>query len=449
MILYTSSKHDEVASGYNTAYGADESHFSHKLTTAVIEQLLKRRSEFRFSSCIDIGCGQGELLHYLMNRAGALASTANQPDRFLGVDISRVAIQQAEEKWPSCTWVVDSFQDMVRNGTVAERYPEGVDLIVNKAGLTKVESEEEFVWIHESIRALLADQGCFLYIWSRKFYRKWLSNNTVGWKRDPLQIVFDVFGEPCYLHNPSKYVFLYGGEGHCPPANPFPVRAHFDFDGGRSRSIPLYYDHQLRGRADLALGSRKQSAARAHDHALIGGAGIPLKRSFNSPIRRFANKHLPAGIDFESLEFPIRNSRSLVERVQEFCTGKHTHLIVGGSFTDWNIDPDTGQHYTDPDEFRSRIRWFTQYVLRHQNGRLLFLFRYTKNDSATSEDVEGAGQFRKIMSSIAQEFDVETYDYNTWETVAGRNISFGISLLRRVARVCRRILYSVKTGVRS
>ena len=149
MIVYHNSSVDKSAESYNSKYAADPEHFSHRATFAAIEHYFATVPAFSPRSCIDIGCGQGQVLSFIVDLISRGGDAVDR-SKMLGVDKSVVAIQQCDIKWPKNAWVADDYVSYLRSQDFGERFPDGVDLIVNKGGFTHVYGEQDYVEAMES-----------------------------------------------------------------------------------------------------------------------------------------------------------------------------------------------------------------------------------------------------------------------------------------------------------
>ncbi len=451
MIIYESEANAIDAAGYNTAYAKSEAHFNPKPGFKIVDQLVDFSAEACPASCIDIGCGQGALLDHIYSCSRKVGGDRIKPERFLGVDISKVAIDQCENANPSLAWVVDSFQGYAEAADPASRFPDGVDLIVNKAGLTKVGSEDEFENIFLSIRNLLSDSGHFLFTCSKPFYRKWLSANATDWRREPIQIAFDIFGEPQYLTDETRYILLFSKR--TPDLkDAYPAAVEFEFEDGSKSRIDTYFDLDIRRRVELATGlPHPRGSTRLNKVTLLSDMNFAA----NPDIRVSSSYAIPQirgkGLKVHRLRRPLNSSKSLILRANEFCGVKCSHVLLGGSLNDWLVSSDTGQPHVDPDEFEARLDWFFSFLKRHQSAHVTFLtaFPIGERHHPTSGDLysESAAQpFKETLRNLTKAHGVQFADVTPQLTSKLRWFGVGGPLWQR-ASMLKRLTKAISTSL--
>jgi SAM-dependent methyltransferase len=342
-----------AAATYDAAYSASAEHFKQDAALKVLERLFHAVQDLRPHSCLEIGCGQGELLAAVYQRCEQLAGARLDPCAFLGVDMSRAAISQCERKHPALAWVIDSFQGYLRHADLVQRFGSGCDLVLNKGGLTKVGSEAEFEWVAERIKAALAPGGHFLWLIGKRFYTRWASIHTRGWKRDPVQILHDCFGEPHPVPDDTRVILLFRNGAWREARAPEPRTVEFELAGAPRRAIDVYFDPEVRERVRLAASPPQRARA-----VLLADLIFQPAPRVALPLGHAVGRRDLPGLTLHELRRPLRSSRALVERATQICSVPCDSLVLGGSFSDWLVDASSGQTHVDVDEFEARLDWF-------------------------------------------------------------------------------------------
>jgi SAM-dependent methyltransferase len=431
MILYKNKAFKDWSSGYDNAYSAEPEHFKHDWINKTLIDLFNTKSLIEIESCLDVGCGQGELLQYLWANFRT-DKNSNSGKSFIGVDISGVAIQQCEDKFKHLSWAQDSIQEFLKSEFASDVFPTGIDLIINKAGITKVNSENEYSELISLIYKNLSKNGSFLFSLSKNFYKKWISSNTLGWSKDPIQIIFDIFGQPLRVPSESKFLFIFSKVPDLHNVKSFPSEVEFEFHESRTKSIPIYFDHDLRDRVEISLSN--ESTAIPKDSLLAS----ELNFNFGAEKLNLSgqlSKKIGSNTKFTLVNKPIRSSRSLTNRISEFCLEKHESVFLGGSFKDWLYDSESQQTFIDIDEFEARVNWALKFLRKHQPGKIIFALGFPIGEEALKSGMissETAAQpFAEITEKICRNLDINFVNLNCIRTKTGANVR-DLSLRRRV-----------------
>lgn len=408
MILYKNPATAKIAANYNAVYAADTGHFRHRVTFEAIDSFMASHG-LDPKSCIDIGCGQGQVL---MHIADALTKRGATLDgrQLVGVDISEVAIDQCESKRSDLGWIVDRYQTFLNNDAFRSLFPNGVDLIVNKGGFTHVRSEKEYRRTTERTRDALSENGFYLFIKNVKFYKKWSHTRAKKWEHDPLQIIFDCFGEPFTFPNSGYFVYLFAKDSRRQPQDTFPHHVDFALADGSNFMGLVHFDPRTRARVLSSVRPEIPSRKLLITDIYLSPAP-EVRVAMTAVLNR--DKCLPA--DTLVVKSQWRTSKAFVERAHELCSVSADHIMFGGSFTDWLVDPEFRQSHVDADEFENRLNWFLGFIRRHQaSARLHFVtvFPISQGPDTLGNiySPETAEPFRRVVQTLTKRYGVELMD---------------------------------------
>lgn len=412
MLHYKNPAVAKYAANYNMVYRTDLDNFQHRVTFKAIDQFLasNRRS---VETCIDIGCGQGQVLAHVAD------NLRKKGNGFVGIDISDVAIEQCEERRPDLTWIVDDYKNFLDRPEFKQLFPAGVDLIVNKGGFTHVRTEADYSDTMQKTREALSERGHFLYIKSKKFYHKWTNLVAGRWEREPLQIVFDNFGEPIIVENLSYHILFFPKIGNSQPASVYPRDVEIEFLDGSRKTYPVYHDVEARSHvaASLEHGSDDMADTIVTDIRLSAGpfANMLLtKRLQNKRNLSPATKILDASL-LEQFEVTAHELEHAPTR----------RIIFGGSLSDWLIDRTTGQTVVDPDEFENRMDWLLSKIMcsGRKKATLIVCFPgYAGRWKKFEHSPEAAEPFRAALKQLTSKYDVRLRDLTDQVTLASRGL---------------------------
>ncbi len=165
-----------------------------KIVDAVLATLLMDRP---VDSCLDIGCGQGEVLSRIADGYGDFDRFPNRSSSFFGIDLSGTAIRQADESRPDLMWIQDSIQNVIEDPSRLRKGPDfRFRLIVDKGGFLSVGGESDLRLGMQGLSQMLNSDGVFLLIRNRNFYLNWLAAHANGWDYDPIELASQAFGPP-------------------------------------------------------------------------------------------------------------------------------------------------------------------------------------------------------------------------------------------------------------
>lgn len=206
MIIYKSG--GSRSANYDRAYSASAQHFTHKATFKALDALIA--GDNIPASCLDVGCGQGQVIAYIAGIA-----KKHRPDfdghKFVGIDLSGVAIEQSDAAHPDLGWILDRYENFAASEWLPRCFPGGIDLIVNKSGFTMVKSEQEYIETLERTNAMLKDGGHYLLIMNKSFYESW--NGKRGCSRSGMDITGSIFGDLTVFPQSTYYVHFYAKRG--------------------------------------------------------------------------------------------------------------------------------------------------------------------------------------------------------------------------------------------
>ncbi len=374
-------------------------------------------------SCLDVDFENENLLSGIQKHlSGSPASDLNS-GQFFGLTQTQAAKHNATASRTTGDWTSADLKDCLASSKIEMKFPGGIDLIVSKYGLRDFTDEAEFVAAVEAIKSRLAPKGRFLYVAKKSHYRKWLYSHAVKWRRDPVQILFDIFGEP--RTRPSESYFAYAFENNAAKSSDpgvIPTEVTFHFPDRNPQTIKTYFDHQLRSRIliskrRLERGAGSTNSAGAEDQK----SSLICQMHFcPTPLARV---RLTDAVDLDAvgshnIEFQpnaFRRSKSFIQRANELCEKDYEHVVLGGSLDDWILNRQTGQTVVDRDEFASRFDWFVEFLSRYQPGTSHFLFAFPNADYRlpTGKGVHSrtaAEPFKAYIEKICDRYGAKFYD---------------------------------------
>ena len=385
MILYK-NPNNKSSSNYDQVYSFDEERFSHEHTFSALE--IVRDKFFKkepVQYCIDIGCGQGQVLDYVY-RQNCNQYPETTGDGYIGVDLSRVAIEQSNKRNPNLMWVCDTYQEMLSNEDFHSRLIGKVDLIINKGGLTFINDELEYVNTLKQTREYLRDDGIFMVMLNKGFYQHWNLVSCRNWQKDIFEYANEIIGSEKNLSTNASHIYCFVKSGatvnpickaveertsvaisiqsrdninsyrifhdtltqerlHCLRANrenrspvtvPIPDRLNERAKEKRITTMDLIQSRSRQGLLNVAI---CYDALR-----FLDGSAVPI-----SDMVSIAGEGL-----FNITSFPegASSSRRLKERIFNLLALDCSSAVIGVGFKDFYLDVRTKQAHIDLDEYQ-------------------------------------------------------------------------------------------------
>lgn len=401
MIVHENSEAGSQANEYNQTYGRENQQLSGKPLLNAIDALFSQ-SDFWPASCLDVSCGQGQVLGHIFGKAKE-QSPHLDGHRFVGLDTSKTSIEQCEANYPDLSWIADSYQNFAGGGGFERVLSGGVDLIVNRLGFTASYSEDEYVDALEKAKSSLTENGRYLFVANRSVFQKWALLNARAWKRDPLQIVFDVFGEPEIHANPRFHFMLFAKNPKAGAA--YPRSVDFTFEDGSTSARDVYFDPMLRERI----------VAFREDRPRVKMLMKEMRLSVSPDLDVAVTKKLhDADPSFHMVEGRIRLSSAYRQGIHEFSSPAADKIVLGGSFSDWLIDSRTGQPTVDLDEFHVSCDFLFSKLRASGVSQIVYLAAFPRSEGKDklgfiySPDV--AKPYRDALRELAERYDIIFHD---------------------------------------
>ncbi|MEZ5773935.1 MAG: GDSL-type esterase/lipase family protein [Hyphomicrobiaceae bacterium] len=388
----------ESSSGYDSSYSTDLDRFQHGHTFAALARVVSRFFADRpVGSCFDIGCGQGQVLDHVFSLSRA-ADPAISPEGFVGIDLSRIAIAQSEQRNPAVMWVYDTYQGFLAHPEAAARYLGRTDLVINKGGLTFIEDEASYERVMADTAAYVRPGGGYFVMINRQFFQHWNLTTCRNWSRDIFEIAAGHYGEVHDFSTPAHLVLYFvktgkaGGAAVLSPPTPVPLSLQIRFDD-RIDGYRVGHDEHFARRlayldADRAstepIDPRALLAADAANPDADGGAEpgrdgdlaghlaaralsgrpnvlLPRDRIMLGAGRALRLKDLTSApdipVNLALLPWSLGNTRQACRHIDAILGLDAAAIVLGTGFRDSLVDRGESRPRIDLDEFSYRLDW--------------------------------------------------------------------------------------------
>lgn len=203
-ILYINETNNIKIKNYNRIYNEEKEHFvQEKYLINCVGSILKNK---KLKNILEVGCGQGDFLH-------SVVTYLDEPLEFvIGVDASTSAIADCAAKYPSYFWIADAGENFFNNIIIKydkiKKIPEKFDIIIDKTGLTSINSFEAAYSILKKIHYCLNKKGLYIYIASKIFYSK-IYMNKINWPLSWIDIAQKIFANEKIFDTDNFYIRIF------------------------------------------------------------------------------------------------------------------------------------------------------------------------------------------------------------------------------------------------
>lgn len=457
MIIYENENRVFDGKNYDRTYSEEPEHFTHKVTFEAISKIINSYLKLKYPFyCLDLGCGQGQVLAKVKEELENRQEQVNY-SKLYGIDISKVAIEQCEQKYHDLSWIVDSFQDFyIREETKTQLFNK-FDLVINKGGLTAVKTQREYEEMLEAINSLLDKNGKYLFIKNKKFYEKWKQSRCQTWSEDIFEIALKTFKRCEKIDNNSYYINIYSQvqevfytqvefikEGYNEIENKA-IKIELVMSNGTVSSLELT-DTQLvdsfwkRLRepvnknqvfvyevpmqySDRAKGVYLELLNRINNNFQVGKKKV-LCLNQRLQIGAEIYDHIPEL--FSKLEaivnlvyFPIlcNNSRKYCDYINDWLLAQPEIIILGFDLDDYKLEQGNNKPVVDLDEFAYRIDYIFAKMF-DRDVKIVWIslpvIDFKNDNSHLYYDVNVFRQYNCVVSDIAKNYgNVEILDFNS------------------------------------
>lgn len=404
MILYTNPDRRYTGEAYDETYSQHPDRFGHSITYRALDALFASRLPLdRPIRVLDLGCGQGQVISYVHRKLQECAPQHERGSMLYGLDISEVAIAQCEQRDSSVHWIVDTFQDFLRREE--SQSLKGVfDLVINKGGLTQVESAEDYRAMLEGVGDLLRDGGLYLFLQYKQFYQVWSNAHCLDWTTDIFELGEQVLGEPHRIEDGSAYICVHRKGAPKPTTDRAkPQRIRFRMSDGSEQRVFISGDeltaqrlHRLRAAPDresfLAFdlpADAKDKDIQRHEQRVQAARErfVPGRQRVLLGTGRVRMTDDARAIDPESALFDalsgsynilawpgmVSTVRHLCKVVAPWSAARPDLVVIGPGLEDFKVDPATNQPIVDADEFRHRLDWVVDVLTGEAGARVVYL----------------------------------------------------------------------------
>lgn len=457
MIIYENENRVFDGKNYDKTYSQDREHFTHKVTFEAISKIVNSYLKLKYPFyCLDLGCGQGQVLAKVKEELEKRQDRVNY-SKLYGIDISKVAIEQCEQKHPDLSWIVDSFQDFYMREETKTKLFNNFDLIINKGGLTAVKTQTEYEEMLEAINSLLEPNGKYLFIKNKKFYEKWKQSRCQNWSEDIFEIALKTFKTCETIDNNSYYINIYSQveevfstqiefakEGYNKVEDP-PIEVELVMSDGTISSLAITDTQLVDSFLKRLQGPVNKNKAFVYEvpvqyNVRAKDAYLELLNRINNNFQvgkkkvLCLNQRLKIGTDiydyipelFSKLEaivnlvyFPIlcNNSRKYCDYINDWLLAQPEIIILGFDLDDYKLDRLNNKPLVDLDEFAYRIDYiFTKMFYR--DVKIVWISLPVidlDNDSSHSYySVDVFKQYNCVVSDIAKNYgNVQILDFSS------------------------------------
>jgi ubiquinone/menaquinone biosynthesis C-methylase UbiE len=403
MLLIENMQFSRKVESHNILYGENEEVFTHKIPKAVIELLFHYKIEpNNIHSALDIGCGQGQLLYYLYNEV-VKANRNVDASKFVGVDISDVAIKQADIKYPMLGWAIDSIQNLIVSNDLKNHLEQGVDIVINRGGFLDVSDEVEYETTLRNLYKIMSKDSYYLFIQSKKFYKKWKHGGRQDWNLNIFDIMHQVFDDLEIFEDSAYNIVLYKKQSS---GKKFRDSTVFSFLSGLEHNkesfnlnveqdlLPYFSDLLDEELSETAFcipsarqfaNNKKRIVNRVNslksnvEHNKIGKRivlydGVLLNRTNYIKIsadKMFLKKLARIG---NPIFYPriLKTSRHISDSLYTIISANPDVVLLGWGISDYKINEKSGEVFVPVDEFKARMEWCFR-LLRSIKCRVIFI----------------------------------------------------------------------------
>lgn len=421
MIVYANKNLKFDSTRYDAVYEADRKHFTHSQTFDALETIFAEDlnlNEPFFS--LDLGCGQGQVAAKICDLLAKHNPSLLDEARIYGLDLSPVAIRQCEESYPDLYWINDTLQGFLgRNDTKQELFGR-FNLVVNKGGLTFIESEEEYDSMLEGINNLLCEGGIYVYIQNKNFYTKWSNETCLGWKRDVFDIAGENIGPPGIIDNKGYFIYCYrklpkeivnsfrpraedsieiefklsnnkierwfvGGD--------IAIASRIKFLAGTSESVEVFRfdvpntsNPQVRAQ-HIELANATANRINADTCAIIVPTHLYLRPDGGRSKLTPGLYGLMEGQGICPLHYPTDciSSRHYCSAINDWVVANASYLLLGFGLEDYRRDADTMTAFIDIDEFTTRLKWLLRKLEDESQTQLVWIWLKLDRDITSAD----------------------------------------------------------------
>ena len=348
------------------------------------------------------------------------APNLRQVSRIYGLDLSPVAIRQCDESYPDLLWINDTLQHFLKRTDTRRDLFGRFDLVINKGGLTFVDSEDEYDQLLAGIHALLRDGGRYLYIQNKKFYTKWSNQNCRGWSRDIFDIAGKRFGTPSIIDRMGYFVYLYtkrshvvGGDYH--PRADEPLKIDFTLSSDQTETWFVGGDESIARRTKFLISEPNQarripfrtvlkgSPQAQSRHARLAAATAGAIRDGDLvmvvPTHRILRPDGGRGLltpqlydviaqhRVRPLHYPADclTTRDYCDAINDWIAARPELILLGLGLEDYRRSSTTMAPMLDLDEFKYRIDWIISKLRQESEARILWLWLSLDRDITSAD----------------------------------------------------------------
>lgn len=442
MIIYENKNRLFSTTKYDTTYSINPEHFSHRVTFWAIEQVFNKYLTLEQSfSCMDLGCGQGQVLAKVYTEIEKGNPKADF--QLYGIDISKTAIDQCNKRYPDFFWIIDSFQDFLENDKTIKLYSNQFDLVINKGGLTHVQSQQDYKEMLSGINYMLKEKGKYIFIQNKKFYQKWSNTHCQNWSKDIFDIACNVFGQVEIIRHNSYYINIYS-KGDFSPNNKSlasqhtkPISVDFFLNNGQTQSYyisgdeltyqylnqlieapnktePFVYD--VPSHLTEKSSQRQQKLVQRTVQSFVANQERVLLADSPPWLTRKVFKMLEKEVNFIHFPEQCDTSRKCCDFVNSWLAAQPDLLIFGFSLKDFKLDRNTNKPMVDLDEFRYRLDFVIDKLTTENKIQLVLI---------SPGLFEARSQIKKAVNNWSYDFsNLKSYETAIRELCVFYNIEY-------------------------
>ena len=444
MIIYENLERIFSGKSYDITYSDNLDRFSHKVTFDALEEIVNKLILLNPSlSYLDLGCGQGQVLAKIYELVKQRLLGKVESSKFYGIDFSKVAIEQCEQKYPEFSWVIDSFQDFLTQEDKLEEFQGKFNLILNKGGITHVNSQEEYQQMLQGINRLLAKGGTYVLIKNNKFYQKWSNAICSNWLHDIFDIALETFGNCEVMPDSGYYIKIYQKKpaknvDAVPKENynlmDKPVSLTFLMNDGTTRKsyisgdelmytrllcllnrednhqpfvyeIPQRYNEKRKKRTKEIINYTLQYFNPNQKNILLLSDPVRLEDGRSFEYIPLLLSKLENQTNFIYFPKSCKSISKYCDFVNDWLATKADLFLLGCGLEDYKLDPETNKPLIDLDEFRYRLDWVFEKIIKEHKKKILWISSFQEVQSS-----ELTKLYADAVSEICQIYKVPILD---------------------------------------